>query len=586
MQKSQEGLLRTILFHILQHSPMLISSITSIRGKEDPSGLTPWSRWTTGELVEALGKIPSDPGNKICIFIDGLDEYKGDLKAEELLEPMMRLIESSSIKLCVSSRQTADYANLFQPFDNIQLQEHTNGDIARYIHQNLKIAQNIVRFPNTSDDSRVELVCMIQSKAQGVFFWVYLIVRSLQEGIKHGDSVSDHRHRVNTIPGTFEGYLHSLLEKIDPFYKTYTARALLWAADAPSSYYPLDLYFLEHEIHFPDYALVFDGTPLIPSIGALVQRTKQRLSLYCANLLEVRNRTIHSFIHSESVPKTVSSSESVIEEVVLSHDTVRSFIRTESVATLLRENAGTSFDSNISKCRSCLATMKLAASLDNLTLNSIFSNCGNFFLQLGVVERSRNGTEMELLENLIAFLDKPNLSRSNESNVSPGSRLGNFLYNLSLQAESLVFFEAVRHGLHLHVAEKLKTAKHLLTEMPAALFPQVVERLCHCPGARRTDSRMITILVTNGLNAHQNLGSGKYRDFTLWTLWLRESYSYYHVFRIHQRTLAALAYFEKVPAPPLEWYNLVETILAEPTAQHEKVPAYPWHRKQGQAIDF
>jgi hypothetical protein len=75
IQKSQEGLLRTLLYDIFRQCPEQI----------EPSCDSRWSgnrddEWTVSELHQVLGRVSrgQDLPFNFCFFIDGMDEYEGD----------------------------------------------------------------------------------------------------------------------------------------------------------------------------------------------------------------------------------------------------------------------------------------------------------------------------------------------------------------------------------------------------------------------------------------------------------------------------------------------------------------------------
>jgi hypothetical protein len=81
MGKSQEGLLRQLLFQIMQSHPDWIPTLSPRRWRAiSAAGLpinVPWSFLELLAVIIKLDKTPACPSGatKICVFIDGLDEY-------------------------------------------------------------------------------------------------------------------------------------------------------------------------------------------------------------------------------------------------------------------------------------------------------------------------------------------------------------------------------------------------------------------------------------------------------------------------------------------------------------------------------
>ncbi|KAI1088894.1 hypothetical protein F5B19DRAFT_505232 [Rostrohypoxylon terebratum] len=80
LQKSQEGLLRTLLFEILRSCPKLIQQVRNALSHTETWEMSmSEATWSLTSLKKMLFVIrDSAPSAKFCFFIDGLDEYKGD----------------------------------------------------------------------------------------------------------------------------------------------------------------------------------------------------------------------------------------------------------------------------------------------------------------------------------------------------------------------------------------------------------------------------------------------------------------------------------------------------------------------------
>lgn len=110
LQRSKDGLLRSILYKILCQSPDLIPYAFSSQWRTcNSGGLT--SREPGNEFLTVLGLLAAfervsahltTSKIRFCFFIDGLDEYDG--KPSEIL-PLIELLKSyPNVKMCVSSR--------------------------------------------------------------------------------------------------------------------------------------------------------------------------------------------------------------------------------------------------------------------------------------------------------------------------------------------------------------------------------------------------------------------------------------------------------------------------------------------------
>ena len=84
LQRSQTGLLRSLLFDIFRKSPELIEATFPSRWKSLDATISRTEMqeaWTLKELQDGfrrLARNDKSSSTALCIFVDGLDEYEGD----------------------------------------------------------------------------------------------------------------------------------------------------------------------------------------------------------------------------------------------------------------------------------------------------------------------------------------------------------------------------------------------------------------------------------------------------------------------------------------------------------------------------
>ena len=103
LQKSQQGLLQSLLFQLLSRCPRLIPVVCpDLWGKCESEILLEHSlpNWTLEELFRALEILQNQDLSdiRLCAFIDGLDEYNGD--HWDIINMIFKLTSSPSIKIC------------------------------------------------------------------------------------------------------------------------------------------------------------------------------------------------------------------------------------------------------------------------------------------------------------------------------------------------------------------------------------------------------------------------------------------------------------------------------------------------------
>jgi hypothetical protein len=163
-----------------------------------------------------------------------------------------------------------------------------------------------------------DLITEITTKAQGVFLWIYLVVRSLHEGLTNCDSIEVLQRRIRALPADLEQYFRHILDSVDPLYRQSMIRTFHIASGAPKPM-PLMLYhFLAKEFENEGFSL---QAPVRQLTGKEItfhhERTSRQLNGRCKGLLEV---------HANDTESTYLG-----YQVDFLHRTVRDFLRTKEM---------------------------------------------------------------------------------------------------------------------------------------------------------------------------------------------------------------------------------------------------------------
>lgn len=229
MQKSQNGLLRSILFQILEQRPKLIPVAYPNQWKYYQRGvLNQWEHYQLGvdvpftnnmeELIGAISNITNQAKfpMKLCLFIDGLGEYNGN--HSEIVQLFKTVATAPSTKLCISSRPWPVFLDAFKPYPGLILQDLTKGDITEYVQSRLEECPGMKALQLVEPEEAPLLIQEIVDKASGVFLWVRLVVTSLLSGLTNNDHIVDLKRRVEELPEELEELYSYMLKRIDPFY--------------------------------------------------------------------------------------------------------------------------------------------------------------------------------------------------------------------------------------------------------------------------------------------------------------------------------------------------------------------------------
>lgn len=228
-QKSQQGLLRSLLFQVLNQRPGLIPVVFPLLWARSYTGAVSnmpgvfKEAWTLRSLKDAFRLLVNQEivPIKLCLFIDGLDEFDGD---HEEMSELFKNITSANVKVCLSSRPWVVFEECFRGLPSLRLQDLTRPDIEIYVEKllagNPAFRRLAVGHPLLTTAFTEEIV----EKADGVFLWVVLVVRSLLNGIRNRDAILDLQLRLHRIPGELEPLYSHLLSLIEPEYLPWASR--------------------------------------------------------------------------------------------------------------------------------------------------------------------------------------------------------------------------------------------------------------------------------------------------------------------------------------------------------------------------
>ncbi|KAK2001898.1 hypothetical protein LX36DRAFT_310142 [Colletotrichum falcatum] len=221
IQKSQEGLLRTLLFQVLVNCPGIISLVCPTRYSNSFKRLESWS---IEELSEAFGRLKDIQPlpSRILMLIDGLDEYNGNLG--NLVQFIRSTSESPHIKICCASRPWPVFSNGFDDVSGrMHMHELTANDMMRYIRDTLGQHSHFSMLKQSREAEAAKLAREIADKSEGVFFWVSLVVKSLLRGLDSGDDLAILQQRLSEFPSDLDKFFQRMLDSIDGVYKSNAA---------------------------------------------------------------------------------------------------------------------------------------------------------------------------------------------------------------------------------------------------------------------------------------------------------------------------------------------------------------------------
>ncbi|SMQ53164.1 unnamed protein product [Zymoseptoria tritici ST99CH_3D7] len=336
-----KGLLRTIVFQICSECRNLVRNFKPGESLDGPAK----HQWSAAELLATLTALTSAPTDDthFCLFVDGLDELSGD--RSELITMLSELTKNPRLKICASSRPWNIFrSSLSGACSSLHLQDLTHEDIQRFVTDELGAA---IR----SNPGHGELVRQIVSKAQGVFLWVFLVVRSIRAGFENGDDMTIMRQRVADFPPELDVYFKGMFDRLDPTYRRRTARALTTAVALSKVEHPpsfLIFWLLQHGVKDPDFAFKQKVVLLTgKQLHDMAIETYNVINACCKDFLHIPNL---SDVHNFSLQKC---------DVQFLHRSVFEFLDTAKIRSVLSNDVPHHFTSPTFACHLALAQAHL-----------------------------------------------------------------------------------------------------------------------------------------------------------------------------------------------------------------------------------
>lgn len=202
LQKSLQGLMRTLLYQCLIFNPELVpivcprrwALVCTLRGCDKQPA------WKACELEESLNLLMTEftKDKRLVIFIDGLDEF--EVLPRSVLDLVQDLSSRKGVKVCVASRQWSEFNDVLDSNPMLRMQDLTGNDM--HIFVNGQFGGNRA-FKDLEKTFPVEVGCLVQdvvNKASGVFIWVAVVCKQLLSALDGGDWLPQLQAILDSLP--------------------------------------------------------------------------------------------------------------------------------------------------------------------------------------------------------------------------------------------------------------------------------------------------------------------------------------------------------------------------------------------------
>lgn len=314
IQASQTALFRSLLFDVLQDNADVIPRIVPaawesacLLGTPFPQDWTEETLW--GLVVRTVEELSRD--SKVCLFIDGLDEFGGD--PQTIISFVDTVLQMPNVKLCVSSRPWAQFQSAFGRASTLRMQDLTFPDIRHFVQTRFDECPGFRRLVAREPGYASNLIHQVVEKSSGVFLWVRLVVDSLTAGLSNDALPHDLDTLLRSLPPELDDLYTRILDDIDPSSFEHACRyfQLLLANDGSAE--AMLLSFADEDPGF------FRTLPFaLMGLGEYTSRLdalERRLGSCCKGLLEVSgdrrvnflHRTVRDFLESPATRERVGA---------------------------------------------------------------------------------------------------------------------------------------------------------------------------------------------------------------------------------------------------------------------------------------
>ncbi|KAF7555992.1 hypothetical protein G7Z17_g1710 [Cylindrodendrum hubeiense] len=224
LQKSQTGLLRTLLLQCLQQMPSLCPKMCPRRWALvklfGTRAMQSAPQWTWRELLEAFSALTLLTSHKfnLALFIDGLDEFDGD--HQKLTEFVKLFHQRAGAKILVSSRPENVFLDAFNTNPSLKMETFTTKDVNTFVKGEFNRTRGYHELMQANPVEANRLMDGIVGKARGVFLWVSVVVRALCEGLTEGDNLKELQTLLDSLPTDLSALYSSIYLRVKPEYRS------------------------------------------------------------------------------------------------------------------------------------------------------------------------------------------------------------------------------------------------------------------------------------------------------------------------------------------------------------------------------
>ena len=229
MNNNFEGLLRSLLVQLLDAMP----------GLKEYAPSESSTYWHEARLREYLLSVFDHSSKGLCLFIDGLDEYEGNLlQLLRFLTKLQTVGENPRTprKIYLSSRPEPVPSEFLEDTPSLSMSEENGRGIRAYVQSIMKDMPSKI-----ADNPQWRALCgELVKRADGVFLWARFALDELIQGFCKGESIDELSDRLGSIPGELEGIYKRIIDRMEPQERNEALYMMQIACFTPVSLYLQD----------------------------------------------------------------------------------------------------------------------------------------------------------------------------------------------------------------------------------------------------------------------------------------------------------------------------------------------------------
>ncbi|KAH7123067.1 hypothetical protein EDB81DRAFT_226172 [Dactylonectria macrodidyma] len=332
LQRSQEGLLRSILYEILSQHPELIPVVFPVLSRKFARQSLVSHEPSLVELKEAFKLLASQtvsPG-MMCLFVDGVDECAGD---HLQLVDFLRSTASPNVKIVMSSRPTPTCEQAFNGCVSIKLQLLTRGDMETYIRGNLASYSGIAAL---SPSNAHLIIATVVDKSCGVFLWVSLVCKAMRMGLANFSRIDELLKLVDGLPTDLDKLYSTMFKDLDPRYRNrlFALLRIMYHASKSSQAEKMTVVRLAYAMDDnPDAVIDAKIEPIGDNDIRLCRQMRGFVQGHSCGLLEIQTTQAHPVDGALGISPT--------DEVGFLHKSVVAFLEKEDIWTQIHSQTST-----------------------------------------------------------------------------------------------------------------------------------------------------------------------------------------------------------------------------------------------------